>query len=604
MDRFYLGTNALNGTMITLQNFMVLMKTKVFHELDGVFTDNYEGDYPTTVLFREHLELTAKDGFFEIDIENTFAVSNSHHLLIEIRYSNQTDSSVSCLAETGEGNGFVSFATGAAGTGAEAAEIASTIIARTCNLKLDILSHTVVDTGSSGSQYPFDYDSARVQMTYNSTLVGRSGYIDRLYFECSYSTSFRPSMSFENFTVRLAETSVEGPLYLTFSYNYVGHSPVQVLYRDQITIHNTGNWFEIALDTPFYYQQNGALMVEMLWDARTSPNYLPPVFSVSGPGYRAIAADSSASTATFSDDTTYSLALGFLDSEDEYVYDGTPLPSDDYTLQVRTCDALGMWSSWVELDFTYFLPGDGPRWSNLVDSSNPAEVNQSLTIEIDALGFLGVSSVLIEYDGMNHSMGVPTSGTTYSYTWIPLVLGSVDYTIFLLDGMGYWNTATGSVFVQDTVSPSILTPPSDIEYTLGSLGNRLVWTIVEHLPGNYFIYIDSILERSGPWDGSAIGISVDGLGVGEHSVTLRVIDTTGNEDTDTVVVLVSATSTATSTNTTSTQPGTGGFDITNLLLIAVGALGIFNLVLILVVLVKKQSLHLFLLPISEEFQKN
>ena len=224
-----------------------------------------------------------------------------------------------------------------------------------------------------------------------------------------------------------------------------------------------------------------------------------------------------------------------------------------------------------------------------MDSSNPAEVNQSLTIEIDALGFLGVSSVLIEYDGMNHSMGVPTSGTTYSYTWIPLVLGSVDYTIFLLDGMGYWNTATGSVFVQDTVSPSILTPPSDIEYTLGSLGNRLVWTIVEHLPGNYFIYIDSILERSGPWDGSAIGISVDGLGVGEHSVTLRVIDTTGNEDTDTVVVLVSATSTATSTNTTSTQPGTGGFDITNLLLIAVGALGIFNLVLILVVLVKKQS---------------
>jgi hypothetical protein len=220
-----------------------------------------------------------------------------------------------------------------------------------------------------------------------------------------------------------------------------------------------------------------------------------------------------------------------------------------------------------------------------------------LTVEIDADGILGVSTVMIESDGVNHSMTLATAGNTYWYTWIPEVLGAVDYTIYLRDGLGHWNTATGSVFVHDTVSPSIMTHPSDMEYILGSLGNRLEWSVEEHLPGNYFIYVDGILERSGPWDGSTIGFTVDGLGVGVHTVTMRVVDTSGNEDADTVLITVSESSTTTPTTSTtpptstitSTQPGTGGSGLTNLLLLAVGALGVLNLLLLIVVLKKKPS---------------
>jgi hypothetical protein len=572
VDKFYLGTSAPDGTTITLNNFMVLMDNKITSGFDDVFKDNYKSDIPICVLFREHLDLAANGGYFEIDVENTFAISNTHRLLLEMRYSSQTGASVSCLAETDEGSGICAYTTGAEGTGAEESKTASIVVDRTCNLKLKLLSKTVEDMGGTGSQYPFDYDSARIQMTYNNSHVGRAGKIDRLYFETSYTASFRPHMSFENFTVRIGEPSHLGPLDPTFQFNSMGSNLREVLFRDSITILNDDYWFEIVLDTPYDYQNTGHLLIELLWDARTSPHYLPPVFQITGPGYQAVADNSSAEIADSTSQVTYSLALGFLDSENKFTPNSV-LPSDNYTLLVRTCDGLGIWSPWIALDFTYFLPGDGPRWTNPVYSSNPTEVNQEFTVEINATGALGVSAAQIEYDGMNHSMA--SAGITYSYAWTPQVLGILQYTIFLQDGVGYWSSASGSVMVHDTVSPSILTSPSDITFVQGSLGNRLEWSVSEHLPSTYFIYIDNVLERSGPWDGSVIGMTVDLLGVGSHNVTLRVVDTSGNENTDTAIVNVSEA-------TTTTSSGTGGLNLTNLLLVAVGGLGIINLILLII----------------------
>ena len=580
VDRFYIGTSAPNGASIVLHNLTVLMRIKMTSSLGSVFSANYDGGYPTIVLARDYLELIAIDGYFAIDVENTFAINNGAHLLIEMRYDNQTGATVSCLAENGAGNGNAAIASDFADIGVEDIKTAS-VVSRTYNLKVDLISQTIVDLPGGGSQYPFDYNSARMQLKYNRSLINRKGYINKLFFECSQDSIYRPDMSFENFSILMTETTHTGPLSTTFSTNYGGTTPIEVLYRSSITIHNTGKWFTIELGSEYYYYNISDLLIEMRWDARTSEDYLPPIFILSSPAYRAIADDSEAATADSSDSTTYSIFFGWYDASKFSVYDGAPLPSGQYTFCVRTCNRLGIWSPWSELGFTYFQEGAGPFWSNLEESSNPSEVHQEVTVEIDVYGIQGVSSVLIEHGGLNHSMTLGT--TSYWHTWTPTSLGPVDYAIFMEDGLGYWSTVAGSILVQDTVSPLVLVQPTDLEYTLGTTGHRIEWTsISEILPDEYYIYVDDVLERSGPWDGSDIGFNVDGLALGEHTVTLRLVDTSGNEAIYAVAVVVSAVTTTTTTTTV-----TNGLDLNGLLLVVVGGLGILNLILLLVISMRK-----------------
>jgi hypothetical protein len=583
VDRFYIGTSAPNGTSIVLHNLTVLMRIKMTPSLDSVFKSNYDGGYPNIVLVRDHLELIASDGYFAIDVENTFAINNGATLLIEMRYDNQTGATVSCLAENAAGNGNVAIASALADAGVEDVKTASVVLSRTCNLKVDLISQTIVDAPGAGSQYPFDYNSARIQLKYNRSMINREGYINKLFFECSQDSIYRPDMSFENFSILMTETPHTGPLSTTFTANYGGTTPIEVLYRSSITIHNTGKWFTIELGSEYYYYNISDLLIEMRWDARTSEDYLPPIFILSSPAYRAIADDSEAATADSSDSTTYSIFFGWWDASQYSVYDGAPLPSGHYTFRVRTCDRLGIWSPWSELGFTYFLEGTGPLGFNLEESSNPTEVNQDVMVEINVYGILGVASVLIEYEGMNHSMTLGSA--SYWHTLTPTTLEPVDYTIFMEDGLGYWNTVTGSISVQDTISPLIVIQPVDLEYTLGTTGHRIEWTsISEILPDEYYIYVDDVLERSGPWDGSDIGVSVDGLALGEHTVTLRLVDTSGNEAIDTVAVMVTALTTTTSTTTVA-----NGFDVNTLLFVVVGGLSVVNLLLLLVVLLKRKE---------------
>lgn len=80
--------------------------------------------------------------------------------------------------------------------------------------------------------------------------------------------------------------------------------------------------------------------------------------------------------------------------------------------------------------------------------------------------------------------------------------------------------------------------PSDIEYTAGESGYAILWSPSDDFPALYEVLKDGVLFDSGPWDGSEISVSVNGLLPGVYNYTLTVWDLSGNSASDTVFVTV------------------------------------------------------------------
>ena len=77
-----------------------------------------------------------------------------------------------------------------------------------------------------------------------------------------------------------------------------------------------------------------------------------------------------------------------------------------------------------------------------------------------------------------------------------------------------------------------------ISYELGSLGNEIVWTIVDDDPSTYSILMNGIERESGQCSSTNISHDIDGLTVGTYTFTLTVNDYSGNSESNSVRVSV------------------------------------------------------------------
>lgn len=163
-------------------------------------------------------------------------------------------------------------------------------------------------------------------------------------------------------------------------------------------------------------------------------------------------------------------------------------------------------------------------------------------------------------------------------------------------GNSYGNSI--NITVVDTISPTI-NSPSDVEFTDGETGNRIVWIMNDLRGAEYEVYVNGIVEYSGSWSGS-LNLSLDTLSPGLYNYTCVQYDLGGNQVSDTVWVTVnavaptntSATSTTATTDTETTTSTTTSSTTTTeegdipWMLIAIGGIGV-SLVIVVVCIRKR-----------------
>jgi len=95
----------------------------------------------------------------------------------------------------------------------------------------------------------------------------------------------------------------------------------------------------------------------------------------------------------------------------------------------------------------------------------------------------------------------------------------------------------GRNFVPANSYPDI-DSPSDMTYLVGTTGHSILWDVSDDNPVSYEVKLDGVLFESGSWDGSDIGIDIDGLSLGTYDFTLTVEDSDSNSVSDSVIVNV------------------------------------------------------------------
>ncbi|MHA1510399.1 MAG: (Fe-S)-binding protein [Promethearchaeota archaeon] len=185
------------------------------------------------------------------------------------------------------------------------------------------------------------------------------------------------------------------------------------------------------------------------------------------------------------------------DSDKLYFSAIAPSIEGSYTLIADVLEGNGGgnldWGSGeIQLNIQY-INLDGPVLQNLTTNSNLIEFGEQVQISIDSIDeSTSVSSVLIEFNGINHTM-LNLAGSTYNYSWIPDFVGDLPFYIYALDTENYASIRSGSIVIQDTILPSILEFNRTAE--TATKGEPFIFTIkVEDQAGIYQVLfeIDSI----------------------------------------------------------------------------------------------------------------
>ncbi len=101
----------------------------------------------------------------------------------------------------------------------------------------------------------------------------------------------------------------------------------------------------------------------------------------------------------------------------------------------------------------------------------------------------------------------------------------------------YGYSGIHTIIIPDTTSPLIDSPP-DVTYVYNTIGHNITWSVSDSNPYQYQLFIDGVGQGINTWDGNDLTISIDGLSIGEHNVTLWVSDIEGNWAEDQVNVTV------------------------------------------------------------------
>lgn len=417
------------------------------------FQSNYDGRTPIQVLNRTEYTASIENGFMMFDIENTFIVHSSLNLIIELRHTGYSGTSVN--SNYTNSGGSIAFKPDS-GSGAYYHTTADVIATRTHGLKLELVGHDVFSAGSLSNSIPFVLsvgDSGRFQFKYNQSLIDDEGVIDKILFPAGMVGD----VVYENFSVYLVETPHEGKLsHVDMDSNYAGASPTLVLSADEYIIRDVGGVLVIDVDDIFSYTNTNNLMIELRFDSFVRGNQRALQISGGG-GYRAY----NSTPYTGNDTATYNMLLEFTYEPDSVEYSGSPLVNaTTYYWRVRTCDSMGIWSPWETSSFKYEVLTSLPVWSSHMETSSHIELGESMTVSINATHTTGIRQAQLEVDGTNHTMVV--SGESYSYTWVPGSAGEdISYTIILESFSRTWATIHNSFDVEDTTSPVWTSTPGD-----------------------------------------------------------------------------------------------------------------------------------------------
>ena len=452
IDKLYF-TSTNDAGLAHLENFEVsLTLVPSSTDLTTDFSANLEGRTPTVVLSRDNYDLAVVNGIVELDLENTFFVNEYLNLIVEIRLTNNTGNKIPLARTESGGPGSTAYSYG---TGAYVATTAGVTGSRTYDLSIGYLTKTVYDAGSSTNGFPFGCtigEPGRFQIKYNQSYVYRTGYLDKMYFPV---TSLSGEVTYENLTISIVETPVLGQIdHVDMESNYGGQTPVVVLDESMYTVRNLGYVLVIDFDNSYYYSNTHDLLIDFQWDSLVSGHELVRYTNWHTSSFRAW--DLHWNTAYRYDNGTagYNLLLDFVNSEVSVPLDGciTLVNATDYYWRVRTCDSTGVWGEWTTADFKYEVLSSLPTFSDPIAVPNPVEVNQEVTVSINATHSVGINQVLLELDGTNYSMSA--SVDTFSYMWTPIAIETVDYTIFIQSNANTWDSVSGSVNVTASSLPT------------------------------------------------------------------------------------------------------------------------------------------------------
>ncbi len=448
VDKLYFEMSEEFGT-ITFENLQVLLTNSVVAgDLTADFAANLGSSHQTQVLYRDVYNAPIIDSWLVIDVEDVFFLNALRNFIIELRFTNSSGDTGATYETSGLG-GSVAYTYGA---DASTSTVAAHIYARTHSLRIALSSDLIFDAGLTVSNYyPFGINNGIApgifQQKYNKSLIHNTGLVDRLLFPVS---DFEGDVVYENFTICLLESPVLGPLNHTdFESNYGGVEPTVVVEAESYTIRNLGGVAVLELSNEFYYSGEYDLLIELTWDAKVS-GALSVYRTHDGGGYRAWNFTHVTNIAG-NDTRTYNMYIDFINENSEVEYAGTALVNDtQYFWRVRTMDSMGIWSHWATQSFTYAVLSSGPEWDNLSFTPDPGVEGSSLTVSIDVTYFLGVESVLFEFDGTNHSMSA--TADTWSYTWTPDDHGNFTYAVYMNSSINTWSSTSGIIEIEEPTS--------------------------------------------------------------------------------------------------------------------------------------------------------
>ncbi|HEC39125.1 hypothetical protein LCGC14_0787470 [marine sediment metagenome] len=265
--------------------------------------------------------------------------------------------------------------------------------------------------------------------------------------------------------------------------------------------------------------------------------------------------------------------ISLLDSIDQGLWDITPNGNVTITFYANdTLGNLGFNSVIVNKSVIDIL---GPILSALVESGDPIELGDAITIQIDAFDISNISSVQIDIKGTRYDMNY-MSGDTYEYQWVPGSAEIILYTIYANDSIGNINSIIDSVIVQDTILPTysnmiesseLVDPADDITISLDATDISGINEIVISFEGTNY----NMTNTSGnTWSYIITAPATDGT----YYYTIYITDNSGNVNTVEGSIRVGA----------PVSEGTGrptDMGTITMFLGIIGVLGVVNIALIL-----------------------
>ena len=135
----------------------------------------------------------------------------------------------------------------------------------------------------------------------------------------------------------------------------------------------------------------------------------------------------------------------------------TPSSAGVYPYKIYIQDNLGFWNTTVGA--IQVIDSTPPAYLSVIESADPVELGGTEMIALAGVADLSsIQVVLLEFEGSNHTMTNVGSGTWRYDTWVPTSTGAYQYTIYIQDGTGNWNTISGAIQVNKTTVPPSFDP--------------------------------------------------------------------------------------------------------------------------------------------------